>query len=63
MAQAECAKCKIVFTSLGAFDKHLGKLTESGYEHLKPEDCGLVVKENGKVSLPAPDARAFWRKL
>lgn len=63
MALAECAVCSIVFTSVTAFDKHLGALTETGYEHKTPEEAGLVVSPTGRVSLPPPDAKAFWRKI
>lgn len=63
MAQCECSPCKVIFTSLAAFDKHLGRLTEYGYEHKAPEDAGLVIHENGKVSLPGPSAKPSWRQL
>ena len=64
MAQCECSVCNLIFTGLTAFDKHLGRLTETGFEHLKPSECGLVVrKKDGKVSLPPPETEPFWRKL
>ena len=62
MTYCTCSPCNITFTSLTAFDQHL-KLTEDGTVHYKPEECGLVVNSKGKVSLPPPDPKKFWRAV
>src|ERR1700739_1034242 len=37
-----CSRCCLTFTSLTAFDRHLGKLIPGlAYSHQRPEDCGL----------------------
>lgn len=51
-----CSRCELNFTSLTAFDKHLGKLQDEDYEHKAPEDCGLVRGQRG-ISLPPPMRR------
>ena len=49
-----CSQCELNFTSLTAFDKHLGSLVQDvGYEHKSPEDCGLIRGPRG-ISLPPP---------
>lgn len=49
-----CSRCQVNFTSITAFDKHLGHLEQGvGYQHLAPEECGLVRTSRG-ISLPPP---------
>lgn len=62
MSKCVCARCDITFTSLTAFDKHLGKLIPgAGYEHRSPEEAGLLVRDDGRVSLPPMgDRKGFW---
>lgn len=60
-----CARCQVNFTSISAFDKHLGSLLPDGYEHKAPEDCGLVRGQRG-ISLPPPMRRLNqdeWRGI
>ena len=54
MTYCYCSRCELNFTSLTSFDKHLGRLVQNvGYQHLAPEDCGLVRTDRG-ISLPPP---------
>ena len=46
-----CAKCKINFSSVSAFDSHIS--VSEGFLHMKPEDCGLHETARG-WALPPP---------
>ena len=52
-----CRTCCLTFTSISAFDGHLGGLLEGAYEHRSPEEAGLVERDDGKVSLPST---GYW---